>query len=124
MDDASVWEIDRLAAAEILTVLQSAKKADWPDLIAQVFAKARLNNYEWAAQRVRETVIDILEAEAVEEFQRKEAMWTDGFRHAEECLFAHNPSELLRVYPGSSKSTGQVLRSMVRSARQRPAFSF
>lgn len=121
MDVTGVWEVDRLAAADLLTSLQAVPQCEWPDAIAKAFAKARLENYQWAAQRVRETVIDILETEAVEEFQRKEMVWTDGFRHAEECLVAQTPTELLRVYSGSSKSRGQVLRSLVRTARQQSA---
>lgn len=120
MDVTGVWEVDRLAAADLLIVLKTVPQAEWPEVIATAFSKARLENYDWAAKRVRETVIDILETEAVQEFRRKDMIWTDGFRHAEECIVAQMPTELLRVYSGQSKSKGQVLRSLVRSARQQP----
>lgn len=118
MDVAGVWEVDRLATAELLASLQTAPQTEWPDLVAQAFARTRLKNYEWAANRVRDSVICILEEKAVDEFKRKDTTWTDGFRHAEECLVALTPSELLKIYYGSPKSKGQVLRSFVRYARK------
>jgi len=123
MDVAGVWEVDRLATADLLASLKTVTEAEWPNVIARAFAKARVKNYEWAAQRVRDSVIDLLEAEAVEEFQRKEMSWTDGFMHAEGCIAAQTASDLLDVSTDLSKSKGQVLRSLIRSARQQSTLS-
>jgi hypothetical protein len=118
MGDGSVWEIDHLAAAELLALLRVTPEADWGILAAKAFSKSRVQSYEWAARRVHWAVIKVLEAEATETFQRKEPMWTDGFRHAEECLMAQTPSELLEVVARPSISKGQVLRSLFRSAKR------
>jgi hypothetical protein len=118
MGDGSVWEIDRLAAAELLALLKVTPEADWGNLAAKAFSKSRLQSYEWAARRVHESVIKTLEAESIETFERKDPIWTDGFRHAEECLMAKSPSELLEVVVRPSRSKGQVLRSLFRTAKR------
>lgn len=118
MEYGSVWEVDRIAAAELLALLKEAPEADWGMLAAKAFCKSRLQSYEWAAQRVHESAIKVLEAQAMETFQRKDPVWTDGFRHAEECLTAKSPSELLEVITRPSRSKGQVLRSLLRSAKR------
>lgn len=123
MGDGSVWEIDRLAAAELLALLRVTPEADWAILAAKAFSKSRLQSYEWAARRVHESVIKTLEAESIETFERKEPVWTDGFRHAEECLMAKSPSELLEVAVRPSKSKGQVLRSLFRTAKREATIS-
>jgi hypothetical protein len=118
MEDGSVWDVDRVAATELLALLRDAPEADWRSLAAKAFCRARLQSYEWAARRVHESAIKVLEAEATETFHRKEPVWTDGFRHAEECLTAKAPSELLEVITRPSRSKGQVLRSIMRSAKR------
>jgi hypothetical protein len=118
MGDGSVWEIDRLAAAELLALLRVTPEADWGKLAAKAFSKSRLQSYEWAARRVHDSVIKTLETESVETFERKEPIWTDGFRHAEECLMSKTPAELLEVVARPSKSKGQVLRSLFRTAKR------
>jgi hypothetical protein len=118
MGDGSVWEIDRLAAAELLALLRVAPEADWANLAAKAFSKSRLQSYEWAARRVHESAIKALEAESIETFERKDPIWTDGFRHAEECLMAQSPSELLEVVVRPPRSKGQVLRSLFRAAKR------
>lgn len=123
MGDGSVWEIDRLAAAELLALLRVAPEAEWDNLAAKAFSKSRLQSYEWAARRVHESAIKALEAESIETFERKDPVWTDGFRHAEECLMAKSPSELLEVVDRPPKSKGQVLRSLFRSAKREATIS-
>lgn len=123
MGDGSVWEIDRLAAAELLALMRVTPEADWAILAARAFSKSRLQSCEWAARRVHEAVIKTLEAESIETFDRKEPVWTDGFRHAEECLMAKSPSELLEVVVRPSRSKGQVLRSLLRTAKREATIS-
>lgn len=118
MEDGSVWEVDRIAAAELLALLKKAPEADWGILAAKAFSKARLQSYEWAARRAQESAIKALETEAIEVFQRKESVWTDGYRHAEEYLAAMAASELLEVSTRPARSKGQVLRSFIRSAKR------
>ena len=118
MGDENVWEVDRIAAAELLAFLKVAPQEDWGILAAKAFSKTRLQSYEWASRRVHQSAIKVLETEATEMFQRKESMWTEGYRHAEECLMAKSPSELLDVITRPSRSKGQVLRSFLRSTKR------
>lgn len=117
MGHENVWEVDRIAAAELLTLLEEAPEAEWGGLAAKAFSGTRLKSYDWAAKRVHESAIKVLEKESTEMFQRKESAWTDGFRRAEECLMAKSPSELLGVMIHPPRSKGQVLRSFIRSAK-------
>jgi hypothetical protein len=118
MEDANVWEVDRIAASELLAVLKQTSEADWARVIEKAFSKARLQSCQWAASRVHGSAVKVLEIESREEFQRREAAWTDGFRHAEECLMSQTPSELLETVVPPPRSQGQLLRAMLRSARQ------
>jgi hypothetical protein len=120
MGDENVWEVDRIAAAELLACLEKSPQADWIILAAKAFSKTRLQSYEWAARRVHQSAIKALETEAAEIFQHQEPEWTDGYRHAEECLMATSPSELLEVNTHASK--GQVVRSFIRSTKRRGNF--
>ncbi|MEE4538890.1 MAG: hypothetical protein V2J51_10420, partial [Erythrobacter sp.] len=117
MGDESVWEVDRIAASELLAFLANSPQADWGILAAKAFSKMRLQSYEWAAERVHQSAIKALKTEAAEIFQHQEPEWTDGYRHAEECLLATSPAELLEVNTRASK--GQVLRSFIRTAKRR-----
>lgn len=118
MEDANVWEVDRIAASELLSLLKQTSEEDWGRVIAKAFSKSRFQNYQWAARRVHDSAIRVLELEAKEEFQRREAVWADGYRHAEECLMSQTPSDLLETVVPPPKSQGQLLRAMLRSARQ------
>lgn len=118
MGDGNVWDVDRIAAAELLALLKGAPEADWGLLAAKAFSEKRLQSYEWAARRVHEAAIKVLETEGTEMFQRKEPMWTDGYRHAEKCLMTKSPIELMGVITRPSRSKGQVLRSFLRSAKR------
>lgn len=117
MDDDNVWGVDRVAAAALLALLRDAPEDDWGALAAKAFCTSRLESYEWAAGRVHQAAIKALEAEASNTFYRKEPAWTEGFRHAEECLVAKLPSDLLDVDTRPSRSKGQFLRRFLRSAR-------
>jgi hypothetical protein len=118
MADEGVWGVDRVAAAELLALLKGAPEADWDILAAKAFSTKRLQSYEWAARRVHESAIKELETEATEMFQRKEPMWTDGYRHATESLMAKSPIKLLGLMSRPPQSKGQVLRSFLRSAKR------
>lgn len=118
MGDAHYWEVDRMAAAELLATLKEHPEAEWGVIAAEAIAKTRRQSYEWAAQRVRQSALAVLEREASGAFQHKEATWTDGFRHAEKCLMATSPTQLLGVTTRPAPTKGQVLRALLRSAKR------
>lgn len=121
MSDPSVWEVDRIAAAELLTAIKDAREEDIPAIAAAAFSRHRLHSYEWAAQRVHRGAIDALEDASARELVRRDAIWADGFRFAEQCLCGCTPSELLGDIARPLKSKGQILRTLIRSARKQAA---
>jgi hypothetical protein len=42
MGDENVWEVDRIAAAELLAVLKGAPQEEWGALAARAFSRTRL----------------------------------------------------------------------------------
>jgi hypothetical protein len=114
MGDMPDWEIDRIAATKLIALIKEAPEEHWGRLTAEAFSQARIQNYDWAAKRVHETALKLLETCATDEFRRRDASWTDGYRYAEEYLSSQAPSELLGVDVRSPMTKGQVLRSLLR----------
>ncbi|VWX50789.1 hypothetical protein NOVOSPHI9U_310066 [Novosphingobium sp. 9U] len=54
----------------------------------------------------------------MQQFTRRSSDWAEGFRCAEEILMVMTAKELVPVNMAEPRSTGQVLRSMVREARR------
>ncbi|MDE2621372.1 MAG: hypothetical protein KGL54_14525 [Sphingomonadales bacterium] len=120
MTNPDVWEVDRIAAAELLAALKDAADEDLPR-IAEAFARHRAQSHQWAAKRVHRAAIEALENAASREMDRRNETWADGYRFAEQCLWACNPAELLGTpgRPGATK--GQILRSLIRTAKKQRA---
>ena len=123
MTTSDTWEVDRLAAAELLARLKEAPEGEWGTIAAEAIASMRLHNYDWAAQRVRQSMLATLEREADRTFRDRDASWSDGFVHAEKCLLATSTSDLLGVTSRPARSKGQVLRALLRSARRQKSVS-
>lgn len=116
-NDSKPWSVDRLAA-DNLAVNLGVKFGDGDlSLIAEHFARHRLEAYEWAAERVRSSLIAKLESASHELFQQRRAEWIDGFIFAEQLLLAIEPNELTGIPAGQARTKGQVLRTMVRRAK-------
>ena len=118
MSNDGVWEVDRVAAADLLAALEAVPEPEWGVIVAQALARNRRQSYDWASQRARQSALQVLEKEAAETFQRHNGEWIDGFRHAEKCLMTTTPSALLALPANQARSKGQILRSLVRSARR------
>lgn len=118
MSNDGVWEVDRVAAADLLAALGAAPEPEWGVIVAQALARHRRQSYDWASQRARQSALQILEKEAAETFQRHNGEWVDGFRHAEKCLVTTTPWALLGLPADQPRSKGQILRSLVRSAKR------
>lgn len=123
MTNLDVWEVDRLAAAELIAALGGASNGDLPRIAAEAFARHRIQSHQWAAKRVHQSAVEALEAGASREFDRRDAVWTDGYRYAEHCLGACSPATLLGTAVGPVVSKGQALRRMVRTAKSAGAVS-
>ncbi|MEJ1973460.1 MAG: hypothetical protein WDM96_13655 [Lacunisphaera sp.] len=88
------------------------------DQIAHHFAEHRRNVAGWAAKRLHAGFIDALEAASTSQFPHRGEEWIRGFWQAEETVCAIQPLDLLELRTGAARSKGQILRNMVRQARQ------
>ena len=121
MRDMRYWEIDRLAAKRLLSRLKIEPTTAIVEEIAGEFAEHRMDVQHWAANRVQSRIIGALEERSIEDFAQKDAQWADGFMAAEQLVGRLSTNELLDQPYGTAQSKGQVLRSMVRGARNRSA---
>lgn len=119
MDNATHWSVDRLAASNLLAQLKLEATDDLVDLVTRHFAEHRRNLVSWAAERTQSVIIERMEAAATSLFTHHDEDWIRGFSQAEEVVFTIDPKAMLDLAPSPPRSQGQILRSMVRSARQR-----
>lgn len=118
MGDSTFWSVDQLAARNLLASLKMEATDANLELAAQHFARHRQGCIEWAAERVHSNIVRSLEGASTMYFERKSGEWTDGFRSAEHHVATLTPDNLLELAPQRTRTTGQVLRAMVRHARQ------
>lgn len=119
MDNATQWSVDRLAAGKLALQLKLEASDALIEAIARHFAAHRRSMIEWAAERVQDNMVRALEEASTDSFIHRSEDWARGFQHAEELVIGTSPRELLELEPDQARSKGQILRSMVRQARQR-----
>ena len=117
MSDPGLWDIDRVAAGELATALRAELDGERLGLVAELFARHRESALEWAAKRAQGQVLRTLEAAVIERAGRMSDSWAEGVAFAEQKVAAMPVSEILGIVPGRTRSFGQVLRSMLRTAR-------
>lgn len=118
MPNTQSWEIDRLSARRLLDRLKIEATPAMIEEVAREFAEHRVDVQQWTANRAQSQIIGALEAKSMQDFGQKEANWADGFIAAEQLVARLSTNELLDQPSGTAQSKGQVLRSMVRGARQ------
>ena len=121
MTDTRCWEIDRLAARRLLSRLGIEAPNTVVEEVAIAFAEHRADVQQWTANRVQSSIIDALEARSIQDFPQMDANWASGFIAAEQTVARLSKNELLDQPYGKAQSKGQVLRSLVRGARERSA---
>ena len=119
MDNTTQWSVDRLAASNLLAQLKLETSDDLVDLVAQHFAEHRRNLVPWAVKRMRSAIIARMESAAASLFSHHGDDWARGFAQAEEIVVTLEAKALFDFEPDPPRSKGQILRSMVRQARQR-----
>jgi len=124
MNDSDIWTVDRLAAQNLLADLKMAdlKLETTTGILEQLadhFARHRQSAHGWAAGQAHSTAIRMLETASMEYSARKSEEWRSGYRCAEEQLFTTTPEELLDLGPERTRSKGQILRTLVRRAKNR-----
>lgn len=119
MSDSTAWSMDQLAAHALLTRLNVEATAGNLELAAEHFARHRDNAIGWAAERAHSRIVRELEATGPMYFNDRNEEWAEGFRFAEHRVATMMPEELLELAPAKVRSKGQLLRTMVRQARNR-----
>ena len=119
MGDSNFWSMDRLAATNLLASLKVDSSAETLDLVTEHFARHRQSSIGWAAERAHSHITHKLEAASTLYFAERSEEWADGFRYAEQQIATTMPEELLELGPDRTRTKGQVLRALVRQARQR-----
>ncbi|MBO9576695.1 MAG: hypothetical protein J7494_13245 [Sphingobium sp.] len=119
MDQTTHWGVDRLAAGNLVAQLKLEATEDLIELVTRHFSEHRRNLVGWAAERTQSVIIEKMEAAATSLFAHRDEDWVRGFSQAEEVVFTIEPKALLDLDPSPPRSQGQILRSMVRQARQR-----
>lgn len=121
MGELRFWEIDRLAASNLLARLQIEVTPAIVEEVATEFARHRKDVEQWVAERVQSQIVSELEERSMRDFGRMDESWNSGFSAAEELIATLMPNELLDQPYGKAPSKGEVLRSMVREARKNSA---
>ena len=117
MGDSHFWSVDQVAARQLLADLSVEATDKAMETVMAHFARNRQSSYTWAAERVHSNVLRKLEDGSAIYFQRESEEWTDGFRSAEQQLMAVDPTELLGTDSIKPRTKGQILRAMMREAR-------
>lgn len=117
MGESIVRDVDRLAASNLLTELKLDAGDTKLETAAKHFARHRLNSNSAAAERAHSSIVERLEAASTEHFGHTSDEWQDGFIFAEQQILTMTPEELLDLARDKERSKGQLLRDMIRKAR-------
>ena len=120
MNDITVWASDQLAANNLTAELGVELTESQLGAAAEHFARHRLDAYEWMAERVHSAILERLEKVSVaSRKERRIEGWADGFNRAEETVVTMALEEIIGLAGRPPRSKGQVLRTMIRRARDR-----
>jgi len=117
MTESDLWSVDRIAAGNLLLSLGLKLDPGDESLIAEHFARHRRDAQEWAAERTRDRIMRKLETASLELCPRSSDDWSQGFQRAEQMVMTMTPNELTGAEVGKPRSKGQVLRALVRHAK-------
>ncbi|MDE2596551.1 MAG: hypothetical protein KGL44_06720 [Sphingomonadales bacterium] len=119
MPESQPWEIDRVAAAQMLTALGIADTPEAARIAAGQLARHREKAMRWAVERARDRLVQDLERGAVDHYPRENEAWARGYGCAEMQVASVSADDLLDITQGAPRSPGQVLRGMIRAAKGR-----
>jgi hypothetical protein len=118
MDHQTIWSVDELAANRMLADLGIELTDERRRAVARHFARHRQDVARWAAERAHASMVARLESVTTDRFARARDEWASGFRAAEHELLTMAPADLIDLAGGQPRSKGQILRALVRNARQ------
>jgi hypothetical protein len=117
MSDSNIWSVDRLAAKNLLANLKLENATEITELVTEHFARHRRYSMGWAAERAHAFFSRKLQATPPSYIARDNEEWMDGFRFAEQQILTTVPEEMLELGPTQTRTKGQILRGLVRQAR-------
>ena len=120
MTEKSVWMVDQLAAAKVVRELDLGITAEQTERLAALLAEHRVDTLDLGVTRIQ-SVISQAVRDVLLRNQHRDAAWCDGCRSAESAIFAATFSVVNEMRPRQNRTTGQVLRSLVRQARSTAA---
>lgn len=121
MSESRIRDIDRLAARSLLVKLHIDPTPSVIEVAANELAAHRERSAGWIVDRVRSRAGRVLEDRAMHCLGRHSEDWASGVWFAQEQIATMSIGELLDQPEGHAQSRGQVLRSMVRKARDESA---
>lgn len=119
MDESDIWSVDRLAASTLLARLGLDTDANALTMAERQFGEHRATAMEWAAKRAHASVLEIMEEGSARYFPHEDEQWCAGYCRAQQQAAAMSIHDLLKLLPGKPASKGQILRRLVRRARQK-----
>lgn len=120
MGESAIRDVDRLAAANILSELGLTPDSARIDAVARHLAAHRQTAQVWAVGQARDRIVARLEAATIDRSQRESEDWVRGLGEAEHQVVVMQPHELLGEVATAPRTRGTILRSMVRQARSVP----
>ena len=120
MTEKSVWMVDQLAAAKVVRELDLGITAEQTERLAALLAEHRVDTLDLGVTRIQ-SVISQAVRDVLLRNQHRDAAWCDGCRSAESAIFAATFSVVNEMRPRQNRTTGHVLRSLVRQARSTAA---
>ncbi len=121
MGEAAAREVDRIAARNLLSTLGIEPTHDALEHATRTLAEHRVTGADWAANRVHRDALEMLEEDSMLQFAGHAPEWSEGFIAAQQSLLRLEPIEKLGLYEEKPRSKGQILRTMVRLAKERAA---
>ena len=116
--DTTHWTVDQLAACNLLAALGVEATPEQLALTTSHISRHRQDQIGWAAERVHSRLVDMLEKVSTESFVHESEDFTQGFRYAEQQILTLDPRQLLELASERPRPQAQILRAMVRQARQ------
>lgn len=120
MTEKSVWMVDQLAAAKVVRELDLGITAEQTERLAALMAEHRVDTLDLGVTRIQ-SVISQAVRDVLLRNQHRDGAWSDGCRSAESAIFAATFSVMNEMRPRQNRTTGQVLRSLIRQARSTAA---
>jgi hypothetical protein len=118
MSSLKTWMVDETAASVLGIELGLDLNTEQLRIIAKHMAEHRITAFEWAAVRIPTSILSRLHKARLQEYERRDAGWSDGNMAAQETILTMTSEDLLDIPAPVKTSKGHILRTMIRQARK------